>query len=284
MMEVKIPIAQVAEKESIVANKRVSAHSIDAHYSKQSKRVKLSIIIPVYNERTTLEEIVERVRAVDLTVDRDGENQYLRGPLRLDREIVVVDDGSTDGTREILDRWRAKQSEDMLIVYHEQNGGKGAALRTGFQHATGDILVIQDADLEYDPRDYLKLLVPLLEGRSPVIYGSRFLGGPRAAMSLSHMLGNRFLTILTNLLYGTSLSDMETCYKCFRRDVITNMPLRSRRFEIEPELTAKILKRGYTIYEVPISYNGRVFHEGKKISWLDGWPAVRTLLKYRFVD
>ncbi|MEZ4683894.1 MAG: glycosyltransferase family 2 protein [Caldilineaceae bacterium] len=251
---------------------------------RQEKRVKLSVIMPVYNERSTLEEIVERVRAVDLTVDQEGKNQFLRGPLKLDREIVIVDDGSTDGTREILDRWRAEQPADMQIVYHERNGGKGAALRTGFQHAAGDVLVIQDADLEYDPRDYLKLLVPLLEGRSPVIYGSRFLGGPRATMSLSHMLGNKFLTVLTNLLYGTSLSDMETCYKCFRRDVIADMPLRSRRFEIEPELTAKILKRGYTIFEVPISYNGRVFHEGKKISWLDGWPAVRTLVKYRFVD
>lgn len=248
------------------------------------KHVKLSIIIPVYNERATLEEIVERVRAVDLTVDREGNNQFLQGPITVTREIVVVDDGSTDGTREILDRWRTEQAADMKIVYHTENSGKGAALRTGFQQAGGDVIVIQDADLEYDPRDYVKLLLPLLEGRSPVVYGSRFLGGPRAAMSLSHMLGNKFLTILTNILYGTSLSDMETCYKCFRRDVIADMPLRSRRFEIEPELTAKILKRGYTIFEVPISYNGRIFHEGKKISWLDGWPAVRTLLKYRFVD
>ncbi len=250
----------------------------------REKSVKLSIIMPVYNERTTLEEIVQRVRDVNLTVDPDGQNHFLRGPITLERELVIVDDGSTDGTREILDQWRDQKPSDMLIVFHEQNGGKGAALRTGFEHATGDILVIQDADLEYDPRDYVKLLVPLLEGRSPVIYGSRFLGGQRATMSLSHMLGNKFLTILTNVLYGTSLSDMETCYKCFRRDVIADMPLRSRRFEIEPELTAKILKRGYTIFEVPISYNGRVFHEGKKISWLDGWPAIRTLLKYRFVD
>lgn len=172
----------------------------------------------------------------------------------------------------------------MRIVFHECNGGKGAALRTGFEQASGDIFIIQDADLEYDPRDYVKLIEPLLEGRSPVIYGSRFSGGPRSAMSLSHTLGNKLLTIFTNLLFGTSLSDMETCYKCFRRDVIANMPLRSRRFEIEPELTAKILKRGYAIFEVPISYNGRNFHEGKKISWQDGFSAVRTLLKYRFVD
>jgi glycosyltransferase involved in cell wall biosynthesis len=246
--------------------------------------VKLSIIMPVYNERATLEEIVCRVRMVDLTVNKEGSNKLLGGPIRLEREIVIVDDGSTDGTRDILNRWRAENSADMRIIYHEQNGGKGAALRTGFECATGDILVIQDADLEYDPRDYVKLLEPLLEGRSPVIYGSRFMGGPRSAMSLSHTLGNQMLTVITNLLFGTALSDMETCYKCFRRDVIQDMPLRSKRFEIEPELTAKILKRGYAIFEVPISYNGRAFHEGKKINWQDGFSAIWTLTKYRFVD
>ncbi|MCL4859472.1 MAG: glycosyltransferase family 2 protein [Caldilineaceae bacterium] len=240
--------------------------------------------MPVYNERATLEEIVCRVRAVDLTVNADGGNPLLNGPLTLAREIVIVDDGSTDGTREILDRWRAANAPDMRVIYHEQNGGKGAALRTGFQNATGDILIIQDADLEYDPRDYVKLLESLLEGRSPVVYGSRFMGGPRSAMSLTHTLGNKGVTLLTNLLFGTALSDMETCYKCFRRDVIQGMPLHSRRFEIEPELTAKILKRGYSIFEVPISYNGRAFHEGKKLSWRDGFSAIWTLTKYRFVD
>lgn len=240
--------------------------------------------MPVYNERATLEDIVQRVQAVELTVNANGDNPVLPGPMTLEREIVIVDDGSTDGTRDILDQWRQQMPPNMQIIYHEQNSGKGAALRTGFQHATGDIFVIQDADLEYDPRDYLKLLEPLLEGRAPVIYGSRFLGGPRAAMSLSHTLGNKFLTIMTNLLYGTSLSDMETCYKCFRREVIQDMKLRSRAFEIEPELTAKILKRGHIIFEVPISYNGRAFHEGKKISWRDGFSAVRTLVRYRFTD
>jgi glycosyltransferase involved in cell wall biosynthesis len=240
--------------------------------------------MPVYNEQATLEEIVSRVRGVDLTVNADSSNPLLTGPLTLNREIVIVDDGSTDGTRAILDRWRAEAPPDMCIVYHEQNGGKGAALRTGFQHASGDILIIQDADLEYDPRDYVKLLEPLLEGRAPVVYGSRFLGGPRAAMSLSHTLGNKGVTLATNLLFGTALSDMETCYKCFRRDVIQGMPLHSRRFEIEPELTAKILRRGYSIFEVPISYNGRAFHEGKKLSWRDGFIALWTLTKYRFMD
>ncbi len=245
--------------------------------------MKLSIIMPVYNERVTIEEIVERVRSVNLTVEVNG-GRLLQGPVTLERELVIVDDGSTDGTRDILNRWREQKPADMQIIFHAQNGGKGAALRTGFERATGDIFVIQDADLEYDPRDYVKLLAPLLEGRAPVIYGSRFLGGPRSAMSLSHTMGNKLLTVCTNLLYGTALSDMETCYKCFRRDVIAGMPLRSRRFEIEPELTAKILKRGFPIFEVPISYNGRAFHEGKKITWRDGFTAIRTLVKYRFVE
>lgn len=246
--------------------------------------MRLSIIMPVYNERATLEDIVQRVQAVDLTVNAQNSNPVLSGPVEFEREIIIVDDGSTDGTRDVLDDWREDPPPNMQIIYHEHNSGKGAALRTGFQHATGDVIVIQDADLEYDPRDYVKLLEPLLEGRSPVVYGSRFLGGPRAAMSLTHTLGNQLLTIITNVLYGTSLSDMETCYKCFRRDVIDGMTLRSRAFEIEPELTAKILKRGYTIFEVPISYNGRDFHEGKKISWKDGFSALRTLVRYRFVD
>ncbi|MFN2201698.1 MAG: glycosyltransferase family 2 protein [Caldilineaceae bacterium] len=246
--------------------------------------MRLSIIIPVYNERSTLEAIVDRVRAVDLTVNPRGDNPLFDGPLKVERELVIVDDGSTDGSREILERWRAQPAPDMNIVFHEANHGKGGALRTGFQVATGDLLIIQDADLEYDPRDYVKLLEPILEGRTPVVYGSRFMGGPRSAMSLVHTMGNKVLTVFTNVLFGTSLTDMETCYKCFRRDVIDGMVLRSRAFEIEPELTAKILKRGYTIFEVPISYNGRTFHDGKKISWRDGFVATRTLIRYRFID
>jgi glycosyltransferase involved in cell wall biosynthesis len=246
--------------------------------------MKLSVIMPVYNELATLEEIVRRVLAVDLTVNGDGSNPIIGEPVVLEREIVIVDDGSTDGTREILDRWQTEAFPDIRIIFHANNGGKGAALRTGFEAATGDLLVIQDADLEYDPRDYIKLLEPILEGRTPVVYGSRFLGGPRSAMSLAHTVGNKGVTLLTNLLYGTILSDMETCYKCFRRDVIAGMPLRSKRFEIEPELTAKILKRGHSIFEVPISYNGREFHEGKKLTWRDGFSAIATLIRYRFVD
>ena len=246
--------------------------------------MKLSVIMPVYNELATLEEIVRRVQAVDLTVNSDGSNPIIGEPVVLEREIVIVDDGSTDGTREILDRWQTDTHPDIRIIFHVNNGGKGAALRTGFEAATGDLLVIQDADLEYDPRDYIKLLEPILEGRTSVVYGSRFLGGPRSAMSLAHTIGNKGVTLLTNLLYGTILSDMETCYKCFRRDAIAGMPLRSKRFEIEPELTAKILKRGHSIFEVPISYNGREFHEGKKLTWRDGFSAIATLIKYRFVD
>lgn len=246
--------------------------------------MKLSIVMPVYNERATLEEIVRLVRTVDLTVDPTGSNPKLQGPIVLEREIILVDDGSTDGTRELLAKWQQQEIPGLTILFHAANSGKGAALRTGFSHATGDLLVVQDADLEYDPSDFVRLVEPILEGRAAVVYGSRFLGGPRAAMRLSHTLGNQLLTVATNLFYGTSLSDMETCYKCFRRTVIDGMPLRSRRFEIEPELTAKILKRGYTIYEVPISYNGRDFHEGKKITWRDGIAALRTLVKYRFVD
>lgn len=242
--------------------------------------LRLSVVIPVYNEEKTLEELVQRVRAVDFNNrSSNGNNASDWTPIEL--EIIIVDDGSTDGTRTILARWRAEEQSDMRIVYHRQNGGKGEALRTGFENASGDIIMIQDADLEYDPRDYIRLMEPFCEERISVVYGSRFLGGPRSAMSLSHMMGNKGLTLLTNLLFGTALSDMETCYKCFRREVIADMTLTSKRFEIEPELTAKILKRGYHIFEVPIRYNGRAFHEGKKLSWRDGFAAVRMLFQHR---
>lgn len=245
---------------------------------------RLSIIMPVYNEIGTLEEIIRRVRAVDLTIKADGATGLIRGPTQLEKEIVIVDDGSTDGTRDILAHLQGEEPEDLRIIFHERNGGKGAALRTGFQAATGAIYVVQDADLEYNPGDYVRLLAPILEGRTDVVYGSRFLGGPRAAMSLSHTIGNKGVTWFTNLLYGTVLTDMETCYKCFRRGVIDGMTLHSQRFEIEAELTAKILKRNYPIFETPISYNGRQFHEGKKLTWRDGFTAIAALIKYRFSD
>ena len=244
--------------------------------------MKLSIIIPVYNEVATLAEIIRRVSAVKIEVPTDtfgasGETMLV------DKEIIVVDDGSTDGSRHIIEQEAA--AGRVRAFYHERNQGKGAAVRTGFQHATGDFVIIQDADLEYDPREYKLLLLPLLEGRSKVVYGSRFRGGPTKAMFFTHMVGNRFLTLVTNILYDTIISDMETCYKCFRTEVIRDIPLRARGFEFEPEVTAKVLKRGYRIYEVPISYTGREFEEGKKIRpWRDGLKALWTLVKYRFVD
>jgi glycosyltransferase involved in cell wall biosynthesis len=229
--------------------------------------MKLSIVMPVYNEQQTLSEILKQVRDVEL----EG----------VEKEIIVVDDGSTDGSREVL----AAEAEagDLLILHHDKNRGKGAAVRTAIEHASGDLILIQDADLEYDPRDYPTLIRPIMEGRVTVVYGSRFLG-PRKAMLFWHMLGNKLLTLTTNILYNTILSDMETCYKCFRADVIKDIPLRSRRFEFEPEVTAKVLKRGHRIFEVPISYYGREYHEGKKISWRDAPVAFWTLLKYRVVD
>lgn len=244
--------------------------------------MKLSVVIPVYNEASTLREIIRRVSAVKIEVATDtfgpsGET------LLVDKEIIVVDDGSSDGSRQIIEQEAA--AGRVRAFYHERNQGKGAAVRTGFQHATGDFVIIQDADLEYDPREYKVLLLPLLEGRSKVVYGSRFRGGPTKAMFFSHMLGNRFLTLVSNILYDTIITDMETCYKCFRTEVIRNLPLRARGFEFEPEVTAKVLKRGYRIYEVPISYTGREFEEGKKIRpWRDGLKALWTLVKYRFVD
>ncbi|GAB4275700.1 MAG: glycosyltransferase family 2 protein [Candidatus Promineifilaceae bacterium] len=229
--------------------------------------MKLSVIVPVYNERETLIPALKAVLNVALA-----------------HEIIVVDDGSTDGTRDLYDEVRTL-SPIIKVFMHEKNMGKGAAVRTGFQQASGDIFLIQDADLEYDPRDYPALLRPIQEGRAVVVYGSRFRGGPTKTMFFWHMVGNKFLTLITNIVYNTILSDMETCYKVFRADVVRDIPLRSRGFEFEPEITSKVLKRGYRIYEVPISYNGREFEEGKKLNpWLEGPKALFYLLKYRFVD
>ncbi|MCS7039082.1 MAG: glycosyltransferase family 2 protein [Caldilineales bacterium] len=247
------------------------------------KIVRYSVLMPVYNEARTLRAIVAHVRAMaDLTLTIVPLASEVPETVRLEQEIIAVDDGSRDESPAIL-RELATAGE-LRAFFHAHNQGKGAAIRTAIQHATGEILLIQDADLEYDPRDYPRLLEPILEGRSPVVYGSRFLGGPRKAMYFRHMLGNKLLTLVTNILYDSILTDMETCYKCFRREVLDGVPLRARRFELEPEITAKILKRGYRIYEVPISYAGREYAEGKNITWRDGFPALWALIKYRFVD
>ena len=230
--------------------------------------MKVSILIPVYNEEKTVSQILAQVRAVDLAP--------------LEKEIIVVDDGSHDRSPEILEQ--EAQRGDITFVRHPRNQGKGAAVRTAMAHATGDIFLIQDADLEYDPRDYPSLLRPILEGRAEVVYGSRFLGGPRKAMLFWHMVANKLLTLVTNILYDSILSDMETCYKVFRAEIVRSIPLRARGFEFEPEITAKILKRGYRIFEVPITYTGREYHEGKKIKARDAFIALWTLWKYRFVD
>jgi len=223
----------------------------------------LSVVIPVYNERKSLLEIIQRVQSVPI-----------------EKEIILVDDFSTDGTRELL---RSLDPRKFKVLYHERNQGKGAALRTGFQQAAGQFVIVQDADLEYDPNDYPKLLQPILDGRADVVYGSRF-SGLRRNMTSLHTLGNLLLTWITNAFYRTSITDMETCYKLFRRETIQGIRIESNRFNFEPEVTAKILKRGLRIVEVPISYSGRSFSEGKKITWRDGFSAVWALIKYRFTD
>jgi len=249
-----------------------------------TRTILYSVLMPVYNEAATLRMIINQVR---LMHDFDLEIQPLTGDsprllVHLQQEIIAVDDGSADNSLEILREAEAKGL--LTVITHEKNQGKGAAIRTAIQHASGDILLIQDADLEYDPRDYPLLLQPILEGRTQVVYGSRFLGGPRKAMLYRHMLGNKMLTFLTNLLYDSILTDMETCYKVFRKEVLDGVPLHARRFELEPEMTAKILKRGYRIYEVPISYTGREYEDGKNITWRDAFPAIWALIKYRLVD
>jgi len=224
----------------------------------------LSVVMPVYNERETIEEIIPRVLAV---------------PVRI--ELIVVDDGSKDGTRDLLAR--LKEQYNFRLILQPQNGGKGAALRRGFEEVTGDIVIIQDADLEYSPEEYPELISLICQGRADVVYGSRFLGRHRVFL-FTHYAGNRLLTLITNILYNTMLTDMETCYKVMRREVLKSFTLHSSGFGIEPELTAKIFKRGYRVYEVPITYDGRGYEEGKKITWRDGVVALWVLLKYRFTE
>ena len=235
----------------------------------------LSIIVPVFNERETIRAILDQVRRVDLTVETH------QGVQILEKEIIVIDDGSDDGTRAILAE--EEKVGDLVVLLHTGNRGKGAAVRTGVGHSSGDIIVIQDADLEYDPRDYPSLLRPILEERVKVVYGSRFLG-PRKAMLFWHMLGNKLLTLVTNVLYNAILSDMETCYKVLEGELARSLNLKSEGWGIDPEITAKVLKKGHRIFEVPISYYGREYHEGKKITWRDGLTVLWTLLKYRVVD
>jgi glycosyltransferase involved in cell wall biosynthesis len=226
--------------------------------------VKLSVIMPAYNERTTIEEILKRVKAVDLP-----------------KEILVVDDCSSDGTGDIVERMA---DPEIILIRHETNKGKGAAIRTAIPRVTGDIVVIQDADLEYSPEEFPHLIQPILDGLADVVYGSRFLGGPHRVHLFWHWVGNQLLTLFSNMMTNLNLSDMETCYKAFRSDVLKKLTLRSNRFGFEPEVTAKVSRLGCRVYETPISYHGRGYSEGKKIGWRDGLAAVWTILKYRFVD
>ena len=223
----------------------------------------LTVLIPVYNERSTVAEIIRRIRAVEI-------------PLTL--QVIVVDDGSSDGSDKVL---QALEDSTVRVIRHTHNQGKGAAIRTGMEAMTGDLLLIQDADLEYDPDDWPRLLEPILKGKARVVYGSRFTGERKNMLPL-HWFGNRMLSLVTNILYSSTLSDMETCYKLFDAEVLKGITLVSDRFEFEPEITAKVMRRGFRIYEVPISYAGREANEGKKITWRDGFGAMAALIRFRF--
>jgi glycosyltransferase involved in cell wall biosynthesis len=227
--------------------------------------LKLSIVIPIYNEQETLETLISKVNAVDY-----------------DKEILLIDDFSTDGTREILKKYENK--EGFQVLYHNHNQGKGAALRTGFSNVSGDIIIIQDADLEYNPADYGTLIEPILDGRADVVYGSRFLGGPHRVLFFWHSIGNMVLTTFSNMLTNVNLTDMETGYKVFTKKVNDTLTFKCDRFGFEPEFTAKVAKNNFRIYEVPISYNGRDYSEGKKITWKDGVAAIWYIIKFKFTN
>lgn len=234
--------------------------------------MKLSIVVPAYNEIATIAEVIRRV---------------LEAPVEIPKELIIVDDGSTDGTREYLRnlmRGEGSGGETVTILFHERNQGKGAAIRTALSHVTGEIVLIQDADLEYDPRDYAMLLQPILDGRADVVFGNRFHGGPHRVLYFWHFAGNRFLTTLCNIVTNLNLNDMEVGYKAFRTEVLKKIRLRSSRFGFEPEITVKVAKLQCRIYEVPISYHGRTYAEGKKITWKDGLVAFVHILRYRFFD
>jgi glycosyltransferase involved in cell wall biosynthesis len=222
--------------------------------------MKISIVIPVYNEEPTIQAVIQKIQQIPF-----------------EKEIIAVDDGSTDKTAEILS---SLQENSLIVLKHEKNQGKGAALRTGFSKAAGDIILIQDADLEYDPQDYQNLLQPILEGKADVVYGSRFLSGPHRVLYFWHYVGNKFLTLLSNMLSNLNLSDMETGYKVFKKEVLNQLKLKSNRFGFEPEFTIKIAKKNIKIYEVPISYYGRDYAEGKKITWRDGIAAIFALFRF----
>ncbi len=226
--------------------------------------MKLSIVVPVYNEKSTVETILERIE----------QTEY-------EKEIIIVDDGSTDGTREIL---QEKYADRHKVLFHQRNMGKGAALATGFEHVTGDIVIIQDADLEYDPSEYARLIEPIVQGKADVVFGSRFLGGPHRVLFFWHFVGNKVVTLFSNMLNNINLSDMETCFKVFRAAILHDITFSSKRFGFEPEFTAKVARRRLRIYEVPISYYGRTYEEGKKITWKDGISAIYHIIRYRFFD
>jgi len=228
---------------------------------------KISIVISVYNEKASIHEILSRVCSVSLG---------------LEKEIIVVDDFSTDGTSEILHEMQNDRSQPVKIFFHDRNRGKGAALRTGFAKITGDVVIIQDADLEYDPQDYPKLLKPILDDKADVVYGSRFLGGPQRVLYFWHYVGNKLITLLSNMLCNINLNDMETCYKVFRASLLQQIHLKSNRFGFEPEFTVKVAKLKCRIYQVPISYSGRTYEEGKKIKWTDGVATLWHLIRFRF--